>query len=115
MTPELMTALHTHTTRMAAGMLEQLGDLLGDENQTLPVSGFVFRPADEEDVGEDVDDVDEHSWWVLEAHYVPDGESIAANLTNNILLSFDLGMTYGDACQKLIDLVEKASANPDQK
>lgn len=113
MKPTLMEALHKYAGMGVPGMVDTLGDLIG-EGGDLEVAGFVFRPADEEDLGDDREDADAYSWWVLESFYVPTGpDTVCASLSNRSLISFEPGMSYPEACTRLEGLLEQVADDED--
>ncbi|MDB4278826.1 hypothetical protein N9917_04425, partial [Deltaproteobacteria bacterium] len=94
---ELLEACNTQAERMRVGMEQQLAEMFPDDDCSLVVTGFVFRPSDNTDQDEDSDE--EEAPWAFEAHFHAVNHSFVSNTSTKLTLAFDGIETYDDAIQ----------------
>jgi hypothetical protein len=97
--------------RMRNGQSDQIMEFFpsaGDPG--LVVTGFVFRPASDEDLGdaEDEEEKDEgDDFYVFEAHFFAENHPMIGNATTSLLLNFAGCETYEAAAERFLQEVSR--------
>jgi hypothetical protein len=97
--------------RMRVGMTEQLNEMFpsGGEVELL-VTGFVFRPASDDDVEDDDTEPDpDECLYCFEAHFLAQNHPMVGNLNSTVLVDFP-GCDYEEAVQKLVRDIQAQQA-----
>jgi len=110
MTPETLEALAWQAKQMLSNVIVKL-----DLDVEPFVTGFVFRPADDDDLAEDENPANLENLWVFEAHgTLPDNDMNVENFSSKVSLGMPEGLTYPEALERIVHNIKTARVAKEQ-
>lgn len=104
--PEVLAAMAYQAEKMRKGMSEQIREFWPTEDDPdLVVTGFVLRPASDEDLIED--EGEEVGLYVFEAHFFASNHPTIGNASSSLHLRFDEVESYQEAINRFIQEVSR--------
>lgn len=117
-TADLIDAMAWQAHSMAGALSDQLEDMFPDAGEPgLQVTGFLFRPSDDDDFEEGDDDYSDprDTVYVFEAHFTAASHPHVGNISNKLKLHLTECESYTAASAKYVEMVQvnkaRASAN----
>lgn len=116
MNPQMIEAMQWQAQALTLNMFSKAAQIFGQETDEieLRLTGFVFRPATEEDCKDKFkpdEDLNPDFLYVFEAHFLAETDLQIGNLMSRILLYFDTCDTYELATKRFVSEVSKLKAN----
>lgn len=106
-TADLIDAMAWQAHSMAGALSDQLEDMFPDAGEPgLKVTGFIFRPSEDDDFEGDDDPDPEDTVYVFEAHFTASTHPHVGNLSNKLMLHLTDCETYDKASAKYVELVQ---------
>lgn len=100
---------------MLTGMTTRLLDMFPqEEDPALVVTGFVFRPAEDDDLDPNEDPDPDENLYVFEAHFNATHHPMVGNLTTSLLVNLEDCDTYVKAQARFVSLVRESRAKAEK-
>jgi len=105
--PQTVAAFTYQALRMKAGVSEQIVEFFPAEGESdLVLSGFVFRPASDEDLDEG-EELESEDFYTFEAHFYAEDHPMIGAVSTRLLLEIP-GVGYAGAVAFFREQIEKA-------
>jgi hypothetical protein len=104
---EALEVLNWQAHQMLEGMSQQLLEMFpADGDPGLIVTGFVFRPADDDDLDDEEEPDPEEHMYCFSAHFNAASHPYVGNVSTTLLVNYSDCETYEEAVQRLVREIE---------